>query len=148
MCNVFYDPFLYQLAVMQMTASSGVLESGRTENKSVKPLTLTIPCISSTWMSFVRYDYSRVIIRFFPPVWIWMCVFKLLLWANVTLHSLHWCGFSPVWILMCFLQDTGMAEMKFIISMQNHMIFQGRSRHKYVLTQITLQLISSPLWKY
>ena len=25
-----------------------------------------------------------------------MCVFKLLLWANVTLNSLHWCGFSNV----------------------------------------------------
>ena len=37
----------------------------------------------------------------FSPVWVIICQSRLLFHGNAALHRVHWYGFSPVWVITC-----------------------------------------------
>ena len=50
-------------------------------------------------------------VKGFSPVWVSLCVFRLLATVHMESHSLQLKGFSPVWVSLCVFRLLGTGHL-------------------------------------
>ena len=64
------------------------------------------------------------------PVWVIICVLRLLVWENASSQWAHWFGFSIVWVLICLLSVP--ALVKALPHLQHWCVFFYQCESSYV----------------
>ena len=75
-----------------------------TYNTRMRSLSSVLTCVYvDSWL--VKKPFLHISLRWRRyPVWVDMCVFRLLARVNAFSHIPHWCGRSPVWVNMCLVR--------------------------------------------